>query len=225
MPKWRNRFKTNGFLVLAFTILFPSVSHSNTYSRMGFGYSNCPVQWGGLYENVSEKLMTELAAKTNANGFSYHPSLKKGQIMLGDYPKGCKSPANLSWPLYLKTSDETKKGLGQAPTLGKTRQERPMSYSPGSDEWTKARDLVAAWCGSHPKDHGCKRGLPRLRESYRRGCPTGEPSFTVRGNSASFTSVGCRDYMAAELSKHGDNWIVKSTVFIDVAEQGGEGGN
>ena len=81
---------------------------SNTYEKMNFGYNNCNVNWGPLQTDVSEADMVKLANKVNAKGFTYHPTLKYGKVMIGDYPKGCESPANESWSLYLlKTGPST----------------------------------------------------------------------------------------------------------------------
>jgi len=73
-----------------------------SYKRMDFGYNNCDVHFGELKTGVSEADMIRLATTDGAEGFTYHPSLKYGRLIIGDYPKGCKSPPNLSSPLYLK---------------------------------------------------------------------------------------------------------------------------
>jgi len=93
---------TNAFFVFAFAILFSSVAYANTYTKMDFGFNGCNVQWGPLHTDVNEAEMVNLATKADANGFTYHPSLRYGKVMVGDYPKGCESPANKSWPLYLR---------------------------------------------------------------------------------------------------------------------------
>ena len=74
-----------------------------TYKKMDFGFNNCSVQFGDVMRGVSEDDMIRLATEAGAEGFAYHPSLKYGSLIIGSYPAGCKSPANLSWPLYLKT--------------------------------------------------------------------------------------------------------------------------
>jgi hypothetical protein len=72
-----------------------------TYKLMDFGFNNCKVTWGPMQHNVTEADMVKLANDANANGFTYQPELKYGALLVGNYPEGCKSPANLSWPLYL----------------------------------------------------------------------------------------------------------------------------
>jgi hypothetical protein len=72
------------------------------YTRTSFGFDGCNLSWGPLQSNVSEADMSRLATDANANGFTYHPLLKYGYVMIGDYPMSCKSPADRSWPLYLR---------------------------------------------------------------------------------------------------------------------------
>lgn len=73
-----------------------------TYNRMDFGFNRCPVVWApASTPNVSLADMVVLANEVGAKGFTYHPDLRVGQLMVGDYPQGCKSPTNESWPLYL----------------------------------------------------------------------------------------------------------------------------
>jgi len=74
------------------------------YTKMDFGYNGCDVTFGPLQENVSEESMATLASATNANGFTYTPVYNYGYVLIGQYPANCKSPANQSWPLYLKTN-------------------------------------------------------------------------------------------------------------------------
>ena len=78
-------------------------SKAASYKKMDFGFNNCSVQFGDVMRGVSEDDMIRLATEAGAEGFAYHPSLKYGSLMIGSYPAGCKSPTNLSWPLYLKT--------------------------------------------------------------------------------------------------------------------------
>jgi len=74
-----------------------------SYKKMNFGFNGCKVSWGALQYNVNEADMVKLATKAKANGFTYTPYYNYGQLLIGDYPMSCKSPANLSWPLYLKS--------------------------------------------------------------------------------------------------------------------------
>ena len=69
---------------------------------MDFGFDFCNVQFGDLIREVSEDDMIRLATEAGAEGFTYHPRFKSGSLIIGSYPAGCKSPANASWPLYLK---------------------------------------------------------------------------------------------------------------------------
>jgi hypothetical protein len=73
-----------------------------TYMKMHFGFNNCNVHWGQIYQNISEAEMANLAARVNANGFTYQPFLRYGSILIGNYPQGCTSPPEQSWPLYLR---------------------------------------------------------------------------------------------------------------------------
>jgi hypothetical protein len=74
------------------------------YKKMSFGFNGCDVKFGDLKKGVRKDYMIRLATKVDAEGFTYHPSLKYGKLIIGDYPKGCKSPSNMSWPLYLKVN-------------------------------------------------------------------------------------------------------------------------
>ena len=85
-----------------------SVAPDKSYTKVDFGFNNCNVQWGEQLSEVSEADMVKLATEANANGFTYHPSLNYGSLMVGYYPEGCKSPANESWPLYLKNVSDKK---------------------------------------------------------------------------------------------------------------------
>ena len=73
------------------------------YKRMDFGFDNCDVHFGELKTGVSEADMIRMATTDGAEGFTYHPSLKYGKLIIGDYPKGCKSSPQMSWPLYLRS--------------------------------------------------------------------------------------------------------------------------
>ncbi len=77
---------------------------ASLYRRMDFGFNGCDVQFGKLKTGVSEGDMIRLAAAAGAKGFTYQPSLRYGKLIIGDYPESCRSPANLSWPLYLKVN-------------------------------------------------------------------------------------------------------------------------
>lgn len=74
------------------------------YKKMSFGFNGCDVKFGDLKKGVSKDYMIRLATKAEAQGFTYHPSLEYGQLIIGDYPKRCKSPSNMSWLLYLKVN-------------------------------------------------------------------------------------------------------------------------
>jgi len=73
-----------------------------TYKKMDFGFDFCGVQFGDVMRGVSEDDMIRLATEAGAEGFTYQPKLKYGSLIIGSYPAGCKSPAEMSWPLYLK---------------------------------------------------------------------------------------------------------------------------
>lgn len=89
---------------------------------MDFGYNDCPVQFGELKKGVSKGDMVRMASEANAEGFTYHPSLRYGNLMIGKYPDGCRSRSSLSWPLYLRVNDSTNVG-----TVGETSA-RPNLY-------------------------------------------------------------------------------------------------
>jgi hypothetical protein len=72
------------------------------YRKMDFGYNGCDVKFGELLKGVTEEDMIKRASAANSNGFTFHLNLGYGKLLLGEYPKGCKSPANMSWPLYLR---------------------------------------------------------------------------------------------------------------------------
>ena len=91
------------------------------YKRMDFGYNGCDAQFGELKKGVSEADMVRFATAAGAKGFTYHPSLKYGKIMIGEYPQGCKSSANMSWPLFLKTELEAKRKASEGWTIPDTK--------------------------------------------------------------------------------------------------------
>ncbi|WP_163835628.1 hypothetical protein [Spartinivicinus ruber] len=105
--------KTNKIkLCLAFSLLASTVNAASTYTmydKMDYGFNGCDISWGTLQTGVTEEDMITLAKEVNAFGFTYHPSLKYGKLMVGPYPSGCKSPANESWPLYLSRTRAYKK--------------------------------------------------------------------------------------------------------------------
>lgn len=78
-------------------------SRAFTYSKMTFGFNTCNASFGELHKNVTEDDMLKKASLVNSKGFSYHPTLKYGKVLIGDYPLDCKSPASESWPLYLRS--------------------------------------------------------------------------------------------------------------------------
>ena len=71
---------------------------------MNYGYNNCPAQFGEIKRGVSEDDMVRMATAANAEGFTYHPGLGYGKLLIGSYPEDCKSHSSLSWPLYLRDS-------------------------------------------------------------------------------------------------------------------------
>lgn len=75
-----------------------------SYELMNYGFDSCPVQMGTVQTEVSLAEMSALADQANAGGFCYNPQLRYGALMIGLYPPTCQSPADMSWPLYLKTA-------------------------------------------------------------------------------------------------------------------------
>jgi hypothetical protein len=73
-----------------------------SYKKMDFGFDGCHAKFGEVLKGVTEEDMIKRASAANANGFAFHPSLGYGTLLLGEYPKDCKSPSNMSWPLYLR---------------------------------------------------------------------------------------------------------------------------
>jgi len=73
-----------------------------TYKRMSFGFNGCSAKFGGVLRGVTEEEMVRRASAANANGFAFQPSLGFGTLLIGEFPKDCKSPSDLSWPLYLR---------------------------------------------------------------------------------------------------------------------------
>jgi hypothetical protein len=84
------------------------------YQKMDFGFNKCNVEFGELKRGVSETDMKRLATDAGAEGFTYQPMLKFGKLIIGAYPTGCKSPSNLSWPLYLKIHGDEQSTVDQA---------------------------------------------------------------------------------------------------------------
>ncbi len=75
------------------------------YYQMNYGFNGCPVSFGAIQQNVSQSQMAALADAANAGGFTYQSSLQYGAVMVGLYPVGCQSSPNLSWPLFLKSTN------------------------------------------------------------------------------------------------------------------------
>ncbi len=73
------------------------------YTRVDYGFDGCDVNFGPLMTNTTEFAMFRAAREAGAEGFTFHPDLAFGKVMVGAYPAGCSSPANMSWPLYLHT--------------------------------------------------------------------------------------------------------------------------
>ena len=73
-----------------------------SYKKMDFGFDGCHAKFGEVLKGVTEEDMIKRASAANADGFAFHPSLGYGTLLLGEYPKDCKSPSNMSWPLYLR---------------------------------------------------------------------------------------------------------------------------
>lgn len=74
---------------------------TQAYEQQDFGYNRCEVEWGKLYRSTTEEEMIARAEAADAEGFTYHPGLAYGKLMVGSYPEGCESPTNESWPLFL----------------------------------------------------------------------------------------------------------------------------
>lgn len=75
-----------------------------TYKKVNFGFNGCNVKWGQLLENVNESEMKSFAKNSNAEGFTYHPKLRKGKVLVESYPLNCKASPKMSWPLYLASN-------------------------------------------------------------------------------------------------------------------------
>jgi hypothetical protein len=71
---------------------------------MNYGFNGCPVNFGAVQQNTTAAQMGNLADAANAGGFAFNSYLSYGVVMIGLYPAGCQSSANLSWPLYLKAN-------------------------------------------------------------------------------------------------------------------------
>ncbi len=72
------------------------------YRKMDFGFNGCSAQFGETFKGVTEAEMIKRASAANSSGFTFHPSLGYGALLLEEYPRDCRSPSNLSWPLYLR---------------------------------------------------------------------------------------------------------------------------
>ncbi|MCI5159292.1 MAG: hypothetical protein D3906_12835, partial [Candidatus Electrothrix sp. AUS1_2] len=92
------RLFLTGCFVLALGV---SSAMGQTYQEQNFGFDGCQVNWGGLFSNITLDEMINKARESNAKGFTYHPLLKYGKLMAGDFPAGCRSPKTDSWPLFL----------------------------------------------------------------------------------------------------------------------------
>ncbi|MBU6953311.1 ankyrin repeat domain-containing protein [Hahella sp. HN01] len=82
--------------------LQPTLLSSLIYEKMEYGFNGCSISYGATQTNITEEGMIKLAREANADGFVYHPSLKRGAVLTEAYDRSCQSPANQSWPLYLK---------------------------------------------------------------------------------------------------------------------------
>jgi len=71
------------------------------YAKMPYGFNRCKVNFGPLQSGVTLAHMRNTAAKSGADGFTYHPTLLAGRVLRSPYDRACQSPANQSWPLYL----------------------------------------------------------------------------------------------------------------------------
>jgi hypothetical protein len=75
-----------------------------SYDQMNYGFDGCTLQWGPMQQGVSFADMVLLANQANSAGFTYHPTVKYGQVLVGLYPAGCQSNPEMSWPLFLKSA-------------------------------------------------------------------------------------------------------------------------
>ena len=71
------------------------------YVEQSYGFNGCPVKFGPLIRNTNRTAMNIAAKAAGAKGYTFKDSLQYGEVMIGDYPSGCKSSKSLSWPLYL----------------------------------------------------------------------------------------------------------------------------
>ena len=90
-----------GAVVLGAAVSGAEAQNGPRYKEVQFGYDGCAVKFGPLMTETNEDALIVAARLANAIGFSYQPSLNYGSVITGDYPLGCKSPANRSWQLYL----------------------------------------------------------------------------------------------------------------------------
>ena len=82
------------------------------YRKMDFGYNGCSAKFGELLTGVNEEEMIRRASAANSSGFTFHPSLGYGRLLLEEYPEDCRSPSNMSWPLYLRSMQVEKRPVG-----------------------------------------------------------------------------------------------------------------
>ncbi len=73
------------------------------YREVDFGFNNCSKLRfeKHVHQEVSLSYMEEIANKANAQGFTYQPKLRFGNLIVGKYPENCRAPKGESWPLYL----------------------------------------------------------------------------------------------------------------------------
>ncbi len=71
------------------------------YVKQDFGFNGCSIDWGPLLAGNSLDDMKRLATENAALGFTIHPDAIYSHLLVGSFPKDCREPANLSWPLYL----------------------------------------------------------------------------------------------------------------------------
>lgn len=86
--------------------LYLAEGHVRDYSEMDFGFDGCDVTFGPLMEDTDLDAMIISGRLANAVGFTFQEELHYGQLIVGQYPDGCESPKDMSWPLYLDTSGE-----------------------------------------------------------------------------------------------------------------------
>lgn len=114
VPHFQNMAATITYLttILISVLCAASVVSGTTYERVPYGFANCVTEFMPLQTGVSEADMIKLATEVNADGFTYHPALKYGQVLKKPYDRSCQSAANQSWPLYLSKIPYTKMPYG-----------------------------------------------------------------------------------------------------------------